>query len=1121
MKYILTITALFLLIGTSLQAQLTDPRFYFYPDNHLEWFTIESEHFLVHYQEGNSRTAQVISRSAEEIYHPITGLYDYEPDTKVSIVVKDREDFANGAAYFFDNKIDIWVPALDTPLRGTTSWIRNVITHEFTHIVQIQTGLKRSRRVPAIYVQWLSYEEVRRPDVLFGFPNGIATFPFSSVNIPAWMAEGTAQYMRSFLHYDHWDSHRDMILRTRAVEDEILSLTEMGTFGNKLSIEREVVYNHGYAFIRYLANRFGEKFIADLSRELGKKGVTNVDRAIEKVTGISGKQVHKDWKTELKQAYTQQLREVDPQPTTTIEGEGFFNFMPQILPNGKIAYLSNRGRHFSRVGLYIKDLESGVFVEELADMALAFGEHSQASGFQGHFCVYDAKPLLDEITAGYSFSPDGKKLAFGKIRLNKFGESYNDLHIRDLASRKTRRITSYERLSSPQWHPTEDRLVALQMKDGTMNLVSVDAQDGGITQLTNMADAQQFYTPMWSPGGQFIYVAYSDSLQRSIWRYNVKSEALLPILSDSKVDYRDPFPSADGHFLYYSANPDGIFNIYRLNLSTNETQKITNVVGSAFMPFEHEGNVYFSEYKWDGYKISVLKDSDWPTNAKVSSYQFPNVLKKPIPQANHPLNTFDDTDIDAMDTSVIPRTKPDSVGTIFDIETRGGDNTRETYKYRDTFTSFSWFPTLRFDNYSRINGANGDLLTAGRFGSLKDNIWRDFKPGVIMASREVRERLNIFGGFFLGAGSLNSNGLDDFFEIERLVDSDRDAFLIFEYVGLPFIKRHWSPTISVELYNLRRNVDDGLQIEDFESTASLPDTTFADIAFDIWEADIFLRSKLDRFSLLELGYAYSPYRIEVNDFFFREFRQVVPSTSDRYFISHQLSAAYHFRYAMPHKDDDVVPYGIRGFGKVAWQSARLLDSFEISDGTLQPVYDRTINTSFETDFRYATKLSFLPTPVGLRTRFFSYLNSPDDFFYLDYIGGLIGMRSYPFFALGGNITAFTQLSTYVPLWKNANRQLDRFTVQKVWARLFAEAGNGWNGALQTGNNIKTGLGAELRLSMNSYYLFPSRFFLSAAYGFNDVNVTLPDDFVTVNQSNQVEFGNELLFYFGLLFDFEL
>ena len=229
MKKILIILSLFFGVATSTVTAQTSPLYYDYSHNHLEWFTVESEHFLIHFQEGNSRSAKVTARIAEEIYLPITELYQLEPDQKVSIVLKDRDDYSNGAAYFFDNKIDIW--------------LRNVITHEFTHIIQIQKAMKRKRKFPISYIQWLSYESVRRPDVLYGFPNGIATLPFASINVPAWFAEGTAQYQREGLLYETWDSHRDMILRTRILSDTYFTLEEMGTFSSKTSIERETVYN--------------------------------------------------------------------------------------------------------------------------------------------------------------------------------------------------------------------------------------------------------------------------------------------------------------------------------------------------------------------------------------------------------------------------------------------------------------------------------------------------------------------------------------------------------------------------------------------------------------------------------------------------------------------------------------------------------------------------------------------------------------------------------------------------------------------------------------------------------------------------------------------------------------
>jgi hypothetical protein len=131
------------------------------------------------------------------------------------------------------------------------------------------------------------------------------------------------------------------------------------------------------------------------------------------------------------------------------------------------------------------------------------------------------------------------------------------------------------------------------------------------------------------------------------------------------------------------------------------------------------------------------------------------------------------------------------------------------------------------------------------------------------------------------------------------------------------------------------------------------------------------------------------------------------------------------------------------------------------------------------------------------------------------------MRSYPFFALGGYRTLHSTVSWNIPVWRRIDHQLNRFTIDKVYTRLFTEIGNGWGNPLSDDESVKTGLGAELRVGLVSNYMLPTKFFMSAAYGFNDVTVNLPEQFITPNGASTVKYGREILLHFGLLFDFEL
>lgn len=1188
------------------------PAWYAYPYHHLEWYTIESEHFLVHYQQGNSRPAQVTSRIAEEIYEPITSLYEYTPDEKVNILLIDRLDYSNGAAFFYDNKIEIWLPSLDTPLRGTHDWLRNVITHEFTHIVQLQASMKRTRRVPAVYLQWLSYEEVRRPDVLYGFPRGMISYPLSGVSMPAWLAEGTAQYMRSEIFYDDWDSHRDMLLRTRMLQGNYLSLTSMGTFTSKNSLERELVYNQGFAFTRHLSERFGEQILADITRAFSRRGVYEAPHAISIATGGDGQQIFDEWVDGLRAHYTLQAegRHVDQPGRSWVENEGFFNFYPAFSRDGcQIAYISNKPFDGSLTTLYLKELctdstdhEAGAHTAHTLqthptehtsaighdtttstdnDLSEAWARtahtlqthppehtssrpgaserhgHSHHAHPPGEHCSLAGTPLIRRAETAFDFSPDGRELVYTRVRLNRYGERYRDLYLYNTESRSSRQLTHGARMQLPSWSPDGAFIAGSRIYDGSSNLYLYNIQADSLVALTRFEHGEQVYRPAWHPDADRLFVAWSGTGHRGIYSISASAPeaSWQVVLSDEYTDYRDPAVSDDGRWLYFSADPDGVFNIYRLLLADQSTvEQVTNVVGGAFMPHPRGEELLYSEFTAEGYKIARLDLSAAnPAPATfISSGQsgrHADSLRSPreqsvvhrqtattqstsdsvlplgqnstrVPgqeQTVGMLNQYDDTDVYSFEEYVYA--VADTGRHLFTLPTAGGSEQRSLYRYEDQFTRFQFYPVLRFDNYTRLRGDNLTLLSGGRFQDLGQNIWRDSKLGVYMASREMRDRFTLFAGALFGPGSRPASGLNTFFTPARLVNLDRDMFMEVEYSGLPFLKRHWSPTVSASFYNIRRNVEDGLLIEEFPCTACLPDTTSTDIAYNMWMMELALVSKVNQWSLVELAYSYSPYRVSTSSFYSREFRQEVQGSTSRYFIGDAWSAAYIFNLTYPERYSSIAPLGWRGQIRYRYEPGELLDRYDIRDGTLIPVYNTTRNHSFEADLRTGFMLG--QQRLQWRGRFFSYLRGPDEFFYLDYIGGLTGMRSYPFFSLGGNTTAFSQVSWFVPLKTGIDRQVERFTLNTIFLRLFGEAGNGWGGPLDISPGLKTGAGAELRVALNSYYLFPTSFFISGAYGFQSYDLRLPDAFLSDAPGGRVRYGQQVLINFGILFDFEL
>lgn len=1091
------------------EARAQDPLIYTdYIRTELDWYTIETEHFQVHFHgdetgEG-SRTARVVSRIAEDIYGPITDLYDWRPDTKVSFVLKDYEDYSNGAAYFFDNVIEIWAPALQTPFRGNHNWLRNVITHEFLHMVQVQKTMKASRRLPFVYLQYLDYESTRRPDVLYGFPNIIASYPVPVLNNPAWLAEGTAQFQRADFDYDRWDAHRDMLLRTQVLAGEELSLVEMGGFYSHNSLERESVYNHGFAFSRYLANRFGEDGLRSLSDALSSWSNWNMKQAAKDAFGIRGEVLYEDWMTQLRSHYGQSAPSTE-MDMTILEDDGFHNYWPVVSPDGsRLAYVSNRGEDFSRSGIWIQDLNSSS--TSAAHLILDSDELMAGAGYT---CSLGHR-IVPSVSGPVSWAPDGQHLLYSKTHDTAEGFLVLDVHRINVDSGEKERLSKGLRASMPTVHPDGKTMALVIQHDGTTNLAVAHLpteagqmiEEEDLRYLTHAEDGSQITDPVFSPDGMWVYFGWQRSHGRDIRRVRV-ADGLQETVLDGAEDERNPSFDPSGAMVYAS-DRSGIYNLYRLNVD-GTSDALTDVVGGAFMPNPTaDGRVLFSDFTATGYRIASLAPG--PVPKEVTAYRAPDFLR-----------SYDTEPTAAQ--MMAPDSDADAIIRAFDTASQA----EQADRYNPVFTSISFLPVLRLDQYvSRERNRTGERLPDRGRG---ETIWRNAKVGMYASTREILGGMSFFGGLLIGPGSTDADSPGDFFSPSNLLDLERDGFLQIDYSrGLPFISGRWNPHISAQVFNIRRQVENGLDIEEFPCTACYPETTFGDLTYNLWEVDLWAKSKINRVTLAEVGYRYSPYRVKTNSFFSKELDQTVSSSSSRYFIGRAWTARLTYEGYDPHINSDVVPDGMRVEFEFDTESGRLLEAFDIADGILQPVYQSDRINRLTLSARGGFRLPGMDGPgthgIGFRLRASTILGGEKDDFYHDYVGGMTGARGYPFYAMGGNETWWTGVSYLFPLAPRIGRHAQFLYLDKVYARVYADAAMAWSGEWPGMDTIRKDVGAEIRIGLGSFYLLPTALFVSGTYGLDSFDFQLDDGFVTPDGQQTVLYGKEWQWHLGLLFGFD-
>ncbi len=1023
---------LFLLLAGSTFAQFNE----YNPD--YNWLTIRGKHVRVHYHEEAERTAKTVCKIADEVWGPITSLYQYEPDV-IDFVIKDIDDYSNGATYFFDNKIEIWASSLDFDLRGTHNWLRNVISHEFTHMVQIQSAMKTIRTVPAVYLQFLNYEDKRRPDILYGFPNFIASYPLAFINVPAWFAEGTAQYMRKEFNYDNWDTHRDMILRSYAVENKMLTWNQMGVF-DKTSLGNESVYNSGFALTRYIAQKYGEDKLREVSNKLSKLTNFTIDAAFEDVLGKNGDQIYDEWSGFIKSDYKKRLADVESNNVAgkIIEGDGFGNFYPTFSDDGsKFLYISNKSfDYFSLSSIYLYDLK-----------------------------LKTDKLLVSGVRSTTGFIPGTNKIIYAKLSdKNPRWTNIHDLYVYDIDKDDETRLTFGLRANNPSVSHDGKKIVFVYQNDGTINLGTVDIEGKNFKKLTLFEKGEQLYNPRFSNDDSYILFDYSYSDNRDVAKINIDGSGF-ELVTNSTADERNPYQAKDGK-IYYSSDETGIFNIYKLDPATKEKTQITNVIGGAFMPETNDnGDVIYSGYNATGFKIFLVTKDE---QAKVDSskkYVWINNPPLDTDKPNGDIGKFNITSLKNFDDLDVPDYKPE--------------------KYSGFFSNFSFYPFIRLDNYTTSN-------------KFADRI----KPGIYFTSSDVLNRFSIFG-----SASINRVWERDLY----LLFEYRDKFPIFYSLGL-------KPEFGLELYSISRNssvnIDFGI-----DSTFVPPIVDYrvpAEVTYNLFEFDIFAKHKIfTQGNYVEARFIFSQYVSTLGSFIIPETGNVLyPTSNDKYFVGRNLQLKFSHDGIIPTIDSDINPVGRKVELQYNYEFNRFNNdnNYQIVDGSLVPVYNKFNFHRVELNWKEYFSLGDQET-LSAQFRAGSILGPPVPDFFDFYLGGLVGMKSYPFYAVSGNEIGWLNLTYSFPIFKNIDARFGHIYLDKIYLSVYGDIGNAWTGSMPSIKDFKKGAGAEIRIKMNSFYIFPTSVFFNASYSFDKIS--------RVIRGENISYGKEFQFYGGILFDFSL
>lgn len=288
------------------------------PHNHpdLDWYTIETDHFVVHYPQSHDdadnvhylsaeRTARRSARIAEDVYPRECATLGYWLKEKVHIVILEQADDLEGFAVpGWD-----WIQVSANPgvelyrQRGRVDWLSAVIAHELAHVLSLKAQMTHAEGTSGVVIGGLYSGPAIDADI--GGELVIGDNP------SAFWVEGVAEYAADEAGYGTWSTSRDMLLRTSILEDRQLTWAEWRVRDQRWTWnDPERYYQQGYSFGLYIRERFGHDAFVRLGLDNARAWRADWDQAFQRVLGVEGDALYDDWLAAMRVRYEAQYAAV-------------------------------------------------------------------------------------------------------------------------------------------------------------------------------------------------------------------------------------------------------------------------------------------------------------------------------------------------------------------------------------------------------------------------------------------------------------------------------------------------------------------------------------------------------------------------------------------------------------------------------------------------------------------------------------------------------------------------------------------------------------------------------------------------------------------------------------------
>src|SRR4051795_5579344 len=523
--------------------------------NDFKWRIYNTDHFEIYFYPDVEPQLERVTSYAESAYQQVSSDLKHDLAFKVPLVLyKTQSEFQQqnidpgelpeGVLAFAEPYRDRMVLPIDEP----SDALYRLITHELTHIFEFdiipRTLLRRG--------------------------------------LPLWVDEGLSDYMTGY-----WNPFDLMSVRDAAIADIVPSMSD---FQGVQFADGRLPYNLGHAAFEFIESKWGKEGLRQFLFALRKSVIGGGDSAYEEAFKLKPDEFDEQFDKYLKDRFKPFRDKERPQDygRDLAPKRGKTQFVSVVSiepsPSGDLMAVAAGNRKDQELDIILLSTKDSKVIRNLTggfNTGFGFEYIATPGGFRGN-----AVPWM-------SWSPAGDRLAYFARH-----EKGKELVLQNVLSRKIEKrfdIKNVDMPESPDISPDGKTIAFAGLRNAVADIFTIDLQSGEIKDITN--DQFGDYGPTWTPDGKSIIYVARVSGNDKLFRVDVadptkKTQLTFGTHDDGGAQFMDAdtivFPSTavDPN---QPINPEvskngNIYNVWTLNLKTNELKQYTDALGGNVSP---------------------------------------------------------------------------------------------------------------------------------------------------------------------------------------------------------------------------------------------------------------------------------------------------------------------------------------------------------------------------------------------------------------------------------------------------------------------------------------------------------------------------------------------------------